>query len=186
MDKKSELTDSWLYFFTLKVSGSIPISSDNKGIFDDRTFSDEFLMSLIQCIEQENMEIYGFVILPYQIHLILHPGNGELEKMISSLKSATAHRILHLAGKRMTSTEEVNSREQLWLKRLFSQYINTGVVSFWQTDGLTNAIKIKVRPNQLKPITGDMLREYLQGLEKNYMQLGAEAFTKLMLDSMTS
>jgi len=186
MDNKSEFTDSWLYFFTLKVAGTIPISSDNQGIFDDRTFSDEFLMSLIHCIEQEKMEIYGFVILPYQIHLILHPGNGELEKMVNSLKNATAHRILHLAGKRMASAEGVNAKEQLWLKRLFSQYINTGVISFWQTDGISNAIKIKVHPNQLKPITRDMLREYLQGSEKNYMQLGAEAFTRLMLESMTS
>ncbi len=185
-DNTPELRESPLYFISLKVVGISTESSNGTGLFDNRMFSDEIVSSLIYCIDHEKVEIYGFLILSTQLHLIICPGEKGLEKTIESIKSATAQRILHLAGKKMATSEKGHTGDQLWLRRFFSQFINTGVSSFWQMNGNYNAIKIKFRSNQLKPLSGAMLREYLKGSEKNYMHLGAEAFTRLMLESMIS
>ncbi|MDZ7606624.1 MAG: hypothetical protein U5K79_13785 [Cyclobacteriaceae bacterium] len=183
-DTKLSPPDSSLYFISLKVAGTSTAASNNTGVFDDRSFSDEILSSLIYCIDHEKLELFGFLILSTQVYLIISPGEKELEKTIEAIKSATARRILHLAGKKMTTSGKGKTGEQLWLRRYFSQFINTGVTSFWQNDVLSNALRLKVDRSQLNPLTTQILRENLDSPTSNYLHLGAEAFTKLMLDSM--
>jgi len=183
-DNSQGQTDAALFFFSLKVLGMSADSPIGKGIFDNRIFSDEILSALIYCIDHEKIKLYGFLILSKQVHLIVSPGEKGLQNTVETIKNATAQRILHLAGKKMASPEGEQTMEQLWLRRFFSQFINTGVTNFWQNDGTSNALQLKVTDSQLEPLDSLLLREKLQSSTHNYLQLGAEAFTKLMLDSL--
>jgi len=183
-DSKPGLPDSSLYFVSLKVVDNATAGFNGAGVFDDRMFSDEILSSFINCIDHEKVEFFGFLILSTQVHLIITPGEKGLEKTIETIKSISARRILHLAGKKMAISEKGQTGEQLWLRRYFSQFINTGVTSFWQNDGFSNAVRLKVDHRQLEPLTSHILMENLHSPTRNYLHLGAEAFTKLMLDSM--
>lgn len=172
-----------LHFITLKVARGINNADLDYGIFDQRDFSDQFVKTLIFHIDQQKLELYGFVILSNQIHLIVN-SNADVSDKLEALKMMSAKELFALIGKKINILDDASSRKNIGLRRMFSKYLNTDASSFWQKDTNPLELKLKTKENDLKPITSEELAAHLGDNKRNYMQLGANAFTKLMLDTM--
>lgn len=172
-----------LYFTTLKVAGGIHNSELGFGIFDQRDFCDQFIKTLICHIERQHLEVYGFVILSNQIHLILSSSEN-ISHELDVLKMTSAKELIIQVGKRINSLDDAASREEKGLRRFFNRFINSKESSFWQSSEKPIKLKIKNHEKNLEPITSYELVAHLTDPKRNYLQLGATAFTKLMLDTM--
>lgn len=151
-------------------------------IFDKRKYSDEFIKSLLFSIDSRQMEVYGFVILSDQIHLIVSIGHGEILDNINKLKCRCAKETLRLMGKNLNSMDETDNRKQMALRKVFNSFLNSDESIFWQKNN--RPVKLHIKDNNIFPITSDMLLNHLMKKDRNYLQISADAFTKLMLETM--
>ena len=54
-----------------------------------------FIKNLIKIREKYNIKLYGYVLMPEHVHLVLHPPEGlELGKIIGQLKALTSREVL--------------------------------------------------------------------------------------------
>ena len=114
-DSNTQTPGKKLYFVTLKLSNELRTSKPLAEIFDKRKYSDEFIKSLLFSIDSRQMEVYGFVILSDQIHLIVSIGHGEILDNINKLKCRCAKETLRLMGKNLNSMDETDNRKQMAL-----------------------------------------------------------------------
>lgn len=173
-----------LQFFTLKLSKDLCTEPDSFGLFDQREFCDVFIKTLIHFIENHELKLYGFVILSNQIHLIAESSKGELTEEIEALKKMNAKLMVRLLSYKLNSSNQNKSREHQEVRRFFSQFLNSKNASFWEDNELYTELKLDENQIKLNYLTGRQLLSYLNESDRNYLQLGASAFTKLMLESM--
>ena len=64
-------------------------------IFKDRSFFSIITDSLTFCVNQKGLIIYGYVIMPDHIHLLVH-GNGKLSDIMRDFKTYTSRTITEL------------------------------------------------------------------------------------------
>ncbi|NJN26019.1 MAG: hypothetical protein HC819_08630 [Cyclobacteriaceae bacterium] len=91
-----------LNFVTLKVAGALSQSELPYGIFDHREFCDQFVRAIIYCVEHYHLQVYGFVIISDQIHLIVSADSDKLAEKIQTLKNLSAEEIISQLGKKST------------------------------------------------------------------------------------
>ncbi len=173
-----------LYFTTLKLSGDLRKTSNSFELFEKREICDEFIKSLIFSIEHYNLQLYGFVILSDQIHLIANTWDGDLTEKIEKLKQKSARDIILVLSKIMSSNDHVKTRGEQYVRRILSQLLNSGGSSLWQSEEIFIELVTKNMDDQLHPISSEMLHSHLGSSNREYLQIGANAFTRLMLDSM--
>jgi putative transposase len=65
--------------------------------------------------------LFGFTVMPTHVHLLLHPHNKDLVRIMRNFKSKSGYEILHERGKRGT----------FWQERYFDTIIRR-VRNFWQ------------------------------------------------------
>jgi len=181
-DSNTQTPGKKLYFVTLKLSNELRASKPLAEIFDKREYSDEFIKSLLFSIDSKQMEVYGFVILSDQIHLIVSPRHGEILDNINKLKCRCAKETLRLMGKNLNSMDETDNRKQKALRKVFTSFLNSDESIFWQKNN--RPVKLHIKDNNIFPIISDMLLNHLMKKDRNYLQIGADAFTKLMLETM--
>ena len=173
-----------LSFVTLKVAGVIGNSDTPYGIFNHREFCDQFIKSIIFCIDNFDFQLYGFVIVSDQIHMIVSAVKTNISDKIGKLKNISSREIIIQIGKKLNTMDHSQSKEQKELRRFFNQFINSDETLFWQNDENYLELKLKNRELKIEPITSIMLIGHLSDAKRNYMQLGANAFTKLMIETM--
>ena len=133
MSKSIELTkNNDLHFVELKVTREISKYEPRFELFDKREYCDEFIKTLIFCIEKSGFNLFGFVILSNQIHLIVNSPNGNLPQKIDNLKRLSAKEIIIRLSKKLSSFNHIKNREQKDLRRFFSRFLNSDESSFWQ------------------------------------------------------
>ena len=110
------------YFLTLTVVGWIDL-------FIRERYCDILIEGLKYCIQNKNLLLFEYVIMPSHVHLIAQHHDGLLWKVIRDVKSYTAKQIL------LAIDEEGESRRK-WLKYLFRRYAIAGrqnqMYSVWQ------------------------------------------------------
>ena len=180
-----ELANKNLYFVELKVTKEISKNEPPFELFDKREYCDEFVKTLIFCIEKSGLNLYGFVILSNQIHLIVNSTNGNLPQKINDLKRLSAKEIILRLSRKLSSFDHIKNREQKDFRRFFSRFLNSDDSSFWQKKEKYFALDLKNKQRKIEPISTDLLIAHLTDSKRNYMQLGATAFTKLMIDTMS-
>ncbi len=173
-----------LNFVTIKVARGFSKTEVPYGIFDHREFCDQFIKSIIFCIENINLQLYGFVIISDQIHLIVSSPEHKVSEKINELKTVSAREIITLMGKKLNTLDKNQSRNQKELRWFFNYFLNTEETSFWHIDDKYLELKIKNKGKVIEPITSRILIAHLADNKRNYLQLGANAFTKLMMDTM--
>jgi len=171
-----------LYFVTLKLSKELRASKPLSELFDTREYCDEFVKSLIYFIDKKQLKVYGFVILSDQIHLIVDSNLELINEKMHKLKSKCAKATLRLMGKNLNSMDEKNSRKQKALRKIFSSFLNSDESVFWQKNN--RPVELRIKDKNIMPITGDTLIAHLMKKDRNYLQIGADAFTRLMLETM--
>lgn len=176
-------TGNEVHFVTLKLTNSLK-SNKTIELFNDRVFCDAFIKALIYCIEKYQMIVYGFVILSDQIHLIIRAPHDDLQELIKQLMSNSEKEILHTVGKKISMLKDVKSKEEKDLRRFFSQLMNADILSLWHSEHHLITLSKHQEGSKLTPLDADVLIEHLSDKERNYLQLGADAFTRLMMDSM--
>ncbi|NJN26020.1 MAG: hypothetical protein HC819_08635 [Cyclobacteriaceae bacterium] len=62
--------------------------------------------------------------------------------------------------------------------------INSEITSFWRNDEKLMELKLKNSDASVQPISVNTLISYLTDNNRNYLKLGANAFTKLMMETM--
>ena len=92
-----------LFFVTLKTSREINQSSATAKVFDHKEYCDLFVKALIYMIDRCSLQLYGFVILSDQIHLIVDSPENDMHEKIEKLKRVTAREILQLVGKKLSA-----------------------------------------------------------------------------------
>jgi putative transposase len=112
------------YFITFVVVGWIDV-------FTRSELCDIITDNLNYCIENKNVEIYSFVIMPSHIHLIARSSVDEkLSNFIRDFKSFSAKRIINEMG-----SESFESRKE-WLLYMFRFFANGNArnkeFQFWQ------------------------------------------------------
>lgn len=85
-------------------------------LFTRKKFCDIILSNLKYCIENKNLDLHEFVIMPSHLHLIVQSETGDLSSIIRDFKSFTANQILKLL-----LNENDESRSE-WILRLFKYY----------------------------------------------------------------
>jgi hypothetical protein len=177
-------TKKKLLFVTLKLSKELSTSIYSIGLFDQREFCDEFIKTLIYFIENRGLNLYGFVLLSNQVHLIADASNGELIEKIKGLKEMNAKTLIRFLAQKLSSNNQIKNTEHQELRRYFSQFLNSENASVWQKNEPYTELNFDNNQTDLKPLTSQLLLDHLSESNRNYIQLGATAFTKLMMKSM--
>jgi len=173
-----------LSFVTIKVACGLSKTEVPYGIFDHREFCDQFIRSIIYCIENTNLHVYGFVIISDQIHLIVSSEGHKISDKIGVLKKVSAREIIIQVGKKLNGLDADQSRNHKELRWFFNQFLNSDETSFWQKDDSYQVLKIKGEDMKIEAISSSILIAHLADNKRNYLQLGANAFTKLMMETM--
>lgn len=173
-----------LFFVTLKTSREINQNSATTKLFDHKEYSDIFVKALIYLIERCSLNLYGFVILSDQIHLIVDSPENDMHEKIEKLKRVSAREILQLIGKKLIAMDEPVSRKNMELRKLFGKYLNTDESIFWAQNEVFLPIQRLGISKEIYTISSSTLMEHLVDSKRNYLQLGASAFTKLMMETM--
>ena len=173
-----------IHFVTLKLSGIFSANDNTPGIFEQREFCDDFVTCLINSIDELAFKLYGFVILTDQVYLITGSYDQELEEKIEVLKDRSAMTIIHSLSKKLSKSDHVKSREHPNFRRIISQFLNSKTISVWQDNELYTQLYFKNDHIDMQPLTSKLLSSHLADGERNYLQLGASAFTKLMMENM--
>ena len=181
-DSNQQTPGKKLFFVTLKVSKELKSSEILVELYDKREYSDEFIRTLIYFIEKKQMEVFGFVILSDQIHLILRAEHGEILESIDTLKAKCAKEAFRIMVKNLNSMDKANTRKQKALRKVFNSFLNSDESIFWQKKN--RPIELRLKHNNILPITSEMLKAHLIESERNNLEIGANTFTKLMLDTM--
>lgn len=172
-----------VYFFTLKLLGRF-ISNDFE-LFEKKDFCDEIIKALIYFIENRGLKLFGFVLLSNQLHLIIEAGKYPLLKEVNAFKKYSSNEIFVAIGKKLASSNYKDNRDEKELRRTFNMLLNTNNNCLWKEDD--TFIKLPIRSNltDITQIEKDELLIHLTDCKKNYRQLGAYAFTKVMMKSMS-
>jgi len=173
-----------MFFITLKISREMHENEILSNIFDHREYSDILVKGLIYLIDRCHVNLYGFVILSDQIHLIVSSSDDEMHNKIEKLKSISARGILVAIGKKLGQMEDAKSRKHAALRKLFGSYLNKDESIFWGKNEKFLPIQRYHLHNEIIPISSDELLAHLSDDRRNYLQLGASAFTKLMINTM--
>ena len=185
MSEPAESTHTQLLsFVTIKVACGLSKTEVSYGIFDHREFCDQFIRSIIYCIENTNLQVYGFVIISDQIHLIVSSEGCKISEKLCVLKKISAREIIIQVGKKLNGLDADQSRNHKELRWFFNRFLNSDESSFWQKDDRFLELNIKDKDMKIEPISSSILTDHLADRERNYMQLGANAFTKLMMETM--
>ena len=171
-----------LHLVTLKLSKELSSWSSVFDIFNDRASCDVFVRSLIVCIEEHGLHLYGFVMLSDQVHLILHPG-ADLKREIKALKSVSANMIIPYLIEKFSLFERKMKNQQHRLHNFKDHFKQADQTSIWQGKEMVDELTFDPMPH-LDMISAEILKEYLEDSSRNYLHLGANAFTKLMMDKM--
>jgi putative transposase len=147
-------------------------------LFTRRAFADIVIESLRWCQMNKGLEIYGFVLMPSHLHLIVRAGNGdELSGILQSFKSFTASKIM---GHLQDVTKPESRRE--WLLNHFAFNARRNKTNsqhqVWQRDNhpvilySPYVIRQKLAYIHNNPIEAGIVSEaehYLQGSATNYV-----------------
>lgn len=183
-DSSSPATVNNLYFITLKLSQELRDSGSLAEIFDKREYCDEFIKAIIFFIEKGHFLLYGFVFLSDQIHLIINSEKEDLHFIIQRLKDRCAKETLVLMGKNLNSMDDQDNRKQQSLRKIFNIFLNEDESVFWNADDSYMNITLKETIEKISPITSDMIISHLADENRNYLHLGASAFTKIMMETI--
>lgn len=173
-----------LYFVTLKISGGINSYRPAIELFDNREYCDQLIKTLIYCIENRGLVLYGFVLLTNQIHLIISTKKGLLKKEIEVFKKLSANEIFIIIRKNLSLDNHHKTEKGKEIKKFFDQYLKKDYSGLWKKEDHWVELQLKNEQKILTPISGDILLAHLADNNRNYMQLGADAFTRLMLETM--
>jgi putative transposase len=123
MSELRKANTDYTYFLTLTVVGWIDV-------FTRKRYNDIIIESLKFCAANKGMEIFGYVIMPSHVHLVVRSLKGNLNEILRDFKSFTAKAILEMIEK-----EEGESRRE-WLLHMFKYYANfqkqNSTYMFWQ------------------------------------------------------
>jgi REP element-mobilizing transposase RayT len=173
-----------MYFATLKGSRIIHENEWPINFLSIREYSDIFVKSLIYLIEKCKLKLYGFVILSDQIHLIVSSPDDDIHEKIEILKKTSAREILRFIGKKLNAVDDDKSRKYIELRNIFNRFLNTDESVFWGGNEKLLPLRTFHNPADFQPITSDQLVQHLTDKSRNYLQLGANAFTRLMMEAM--
>lgn len=82
-----------------------------------------FVGNLRRLRDDYSIKIYGYVIIPEHIHLVLHPPDGiELGRMIGRLKALSSREILN----------HLREQKSPYLKKLYVRRNNKDIMTFWK------------------------------------------------------
>ena len=123
-----------MYFVELKVAKEVFKNESQFKLFDKKEYCDEFIKTLIHSVEKSALNLFGFVILSNQIHLIVNSPNGNLSQKIYELKMLSVKRIALCLGKKLSSFDHIKNREQKDFRRFFGRFLNSDESSFWQKE----------------------------------------------------
>lgn len=172
------------YFVTLKTSKAINQNDSLANTFDQREYSDVFVKTLIYLIDRCDLQLFGFVILSDQIHLIISSSADTVHEKIEKLKRVSAREIFISVGKKLSAMDAAKGRKEVELRKVFSEYLNKDESVFWGKNELFLPIQRYHFHNEIAPISSKELFVHLADEKRNYLQLGASAFTKLMIDTL--
>ncbi len=186
MSKTSDLTTNKnLHFVSLKIIGDPCKNESAIELFEKREIRDELIKTLIYCIENHELNLYGFVLLPNQFHLIVKAKRGVLTTKINKFKKLSANEIFITISKKLSAKVDIKNRENIEIRRIFNNYLNQDHSCLWQEKDHFIELQIKNDKKILNPISSDELLSHLKDHKRNYMQLGANAFTNLMMETMS-
>ena len=183
-DQNTTTAHDEMFFITVKTSHDIRDSELLADIFDQREYSDIIVRTLIYLVDRFKLKLQGFLILSDQIHLIFGASDEDLYEKIEILKRISAREIIVLIGKKLRKMDDDKSRKHAGLRKVFGSYLNQDESIFWEKT--KKLLKLHKHQNQreIKPITSAALIAHLRDENRNYLQLGADAFTKLMLTAI--
>lgn len=185
MHDSDKLTlDKNLCFVSLNLSKDFKKSEPLAELFDKREYCDEFIKSLIYFIDKEDLQVFGFLVLTDHINLILDCESTEIPLIIQKLKERSAKETLLLMGKNLNLMDERDNRKQQFLRKIFNNFLNNDESVFWHPNDSYIKLKINEELTNLRPITSKILISHLQDQNRNYLQLGATAFTNIMMQTI--
>ena len=172
-----------LCLVTFKISNEFLGNETISELFENRDYCDQFIRSLIYFIHNKKLKLFGFVILSNQIHLIINCECCEQDSVILDMKKYSAKETLSLMGKTLNAMDQVDTKKHKDLRKAFNRFLNEDESVLWQKKH--NPILLNIEWDQkLSPISSDVLESHLNDEDRNYLHVGANAFTKLMLDAM--
>jgi hypothetical protein len=104
------------YFVTLSVSGWIDV-------FTYHTYCDILIDNLNYCIENKNLQVYEYVVMPSYINIIASSKKRHISTILREFKNSTAKQVLK------SIAENPDEKRKEWLMRLFQFFTNR-----YQTD----------------------------------------------------
>jgi len=112
MSELRKTTPDDLYFVTLTIVEWVDLLSRS-------SYKNILIDNLSYCQENEELEIYSYVITTNHLHMICRRKNKDLKELLGRFKSFTS--------KQMLKAIESNSQESRkdWLLQLFSQFAKT-------------------------------------------------------------
>jgi len=172
-----------LYFVTLKLAVGMHTNGPENEFFNKREYCDEFIKTLIYCIETKGLTLYGFIILSNQVHLIVNAENGNINKTIEDLKVLSSNEVIVHLKKKIDGNTISGNNDMIELRRFFSLYLNNNDAQIWQKEIHLTKLELKSSDKIPSIISTDVLVAHLADRKRNYLQVGATAFTKLMMET---
>jgi len=176
-------TEEDLFFITLKISKHMADNEFVGRIFDQRAFSDILVKALVYLIDRCQVKLFGFVILSDQIHIIADTDDA-LDHKLTQFKRISEREILKIIGRKLAAMDERTNRNQMVLRRAFVDLLNEDEPDFWEKSKEFLPIHRYHLNNEVVPITSNDLLLHLADEKRNYLQLGANAFTRVMIKAI--
>jgi putative transposase len=111
------------YYVTLSVSGWIDV-------FTCHTYSEIVIDNLNYCIDNKNLHVYEYVLMPSYITIIASSKKKHISTVLREFKNGTAKQILK------SISENPDEKRKEWMMRLFqhysNRYQNDAEHHFWQ------------------------------------------------------
>jgi putative transposase len=170
MSTKYKMNDpAGLYFLSTAVVYWIDV-------FTRKEYCDIVLASLNYCVNKKGLIVYGFVIMPSHIHLIIgrREGGDEFSAIIRDFKKFTAAKILRAIEE---NPQESRKEWVLWMmERAGRKNGNNTKYQFWQQDNhpvelAGDWIEQKLHYVHDNPVVSGMVREpedYVYSSASNY------------------
>ncbi len=178
--------DANLFFVTMETIGIKDNGQLDLKIFQQTEVCDAFIRSLIYCIQNDIIKLYGFVILSDQIHLIISAIDDEAVEKLENLKECTSREVFRWMSKKISSMDNVKNKKQKELRKIFSSFLNMDNAHFWKKEKKFIKLHSKNDFREFESISSDKLLKHLTDENLNYLHLGASAFTKVMLHAMSA
>ena len=176
MSEKYKTYEGGIFFVTLTTVGWVDV-------FTRRKYAEEIINNLNYCIENKDLQVFSFCLMPSHLHMIASVNVGKLSDLLRDFKSFTSKKIIH-----MIQNNSKESRKK-WMLDIFEQYgrknKHNQKYQFWQQrNHPIDLLSVKFFEQKINYIHNNPVEAGIVNEPQNYIYSSANPFCEVKLSAV--